>query len=187
MEKGIDNAIKHVTPEFFARIMRPYFEEVIVAGTTYMGPAAAHIPLSLIDLALWASDHGDAVYNDFWHESSQYSLPPWRTLYANWQQGSSMVTRLIEALGSVSSDVVPPPALRASGEALCRALRALVVFRAKHFGIARQAYREEIRLYDHGSGGASLNLLDDILKLTQKNALLVRNSVGRSHSVKHPV
>ena len=51
-----------VSPEFFARELRPYFEDVHVAGRLYMGPAAAHIPLFLVDVLLWASDRGGAQF-----------------------------------------------------------------------------------------------------------------------------
>jgi hypothetical protein len=179
LEDAIDIVIANVTPEFFARTMRPYFEEVLVGGVTYLGPAAAHVPLSLIDLALWASDCGGESYDEFWRESAQYGLPPWQDLYKRWAKGPSMVTRVSTALELTSAGQAPAN-LRASAEALCRALRALVVFRGKHLTMARNTYAEEIRLYPLGSGGGSLELLDQVTALTRENATLLRTSFARS-------
>ncbi|MGW7367294.1 monodechloroaminopyrrolnitrin synthase PrnB family protein [Streptomyces sp. NPDC054841] len=178
LEDAIDIVIENVTPEFFARTMRPYFEEIRVGGVTYLGPAAAHVPLSLVDLALWASDRGGESYDEFWRESAQYGLPPWQGLYRRWAKGPSVVSRVSSALELAPTGEASPN-LRASAEALCRALRALVVFRGKHFTVARNAYAEEIRLYPLGSGGGSLDLLDQVTALTRENAALVRASYVR--------
>jgi hypothetical protein len=177
LEDAIDVVAANVTPEFFARTMRPFFEEVRVGGVTYLGPAAAHVPLSLIDLALWASDCGGVAYDEFWRESARYGLPPWQGLYERWAKGPSVVTRVTTALGLVPAGQAPPN-LRASAEALCRALRALVVFRGKHFKVARDAYAEDVRLYPLGSGGGSLDLLDQITAFTRENASLLRKSLA---------
>ncbi|MFJ5221006.1 monodechloroaminopyrrolnitrin synthase PrnB family protein [Streptomyces sp. NPDC088354] len=185
LEDAIDIVIANVTPEFFARTMRPYFEEIRVGGVTYLGPAAAHVPLSLIDLGLWACDFPETAYEDFWRESASYGLPPWKSLYERWATGPSLVTRVTSALGSIPTDQTPPN-LRASAEALSRALRALVVFRGKHFTVARNAYAEEIRLYSLGSGGGSLDLLAQVTALTRENAMLLRESFARGHRVTGP-
>ena len=65
MVEAIDRVMAHVSPVFFARGLRPYFEEITVAGRSYLGPAAANMPIALIDLALWASDRGDGSYLAF--------------------------------------------------------------------------------------------------------------------------
>lgn len=144
MEDAIDTVHANVSPEFFARRMRPYFEEIRVAGRTYLGPAAAHVPLSLIDLKLWASDNSTEEYREFLQESVHYGVPQWRELYRDWPREPSLVTRMLAAGrrggGELSAD------LAASAEALCRALRSLVVFRGKHLSIARKAYAEDVRM-----------------------------------------
>ena len=56
----IDQVRATVSPEYFAHGLRPYFEDMTVGGEVRPVPAAAHIPLGLIDLALWALDsYGD--------------------------------------------------------------------------------------------------------------------------------
>lgn len=178
LEDAIDIVTANVTPEFFARTMRPYFEEIRVGAVTYLGPAAAHVPLSLIDLGLWAADAGDQDYDEFWRESAQYGLPPWQPLYEDWARGPSLVTRVVSMLESVAGGEVSTE-MRASTESLCRALRALVVFRGKHLTVARAAYAEELRLYSLGSGGASIELLDQVTVLTKENAGMLRQYLSR--------
>lgn len=172
MEDAIESVVATVTPDFFARTMRPYFEDFRVAGRAYLGPAAAHVPLGLIDLCLWASDHSDETYAEFWKDSAQHALPQWYPMYAAWPQMPSVVTRVAEAL----RETPDAPNLEASAEAVSRALRSLVNFRGKHYAIAKKAYTEELRLYPVGSGGGSIALLEGIMTLTRENSRLLRDS-----------
>jgi monodechloroaminopyrrolnitrin synthase len=48
-------------------------------------------------------------------------------------------------------------------------LHTVIVFRGRHLDITRRAYQEDLRLYPVGSGGASVNLLRDIIDLTREN------------------
>ncbi len=176
-DEAISMVVRTVTPEFFARGMRPYYEEITVGGVTYLGPAAAHVPLFLVDLALWASDHGHEVYDGFIHEAALHTLPQWRSLVPGWERSPSLVTRVADRLRAVG-DAEPPADLVAAAKALTRALRALVLFRGKHLTIARKAYREEVRLYELGSGGGSIALLHQILDLTRANSGLVGKGGG---------
>ncbi|MFE9446421.1 monodechloroaminopyrrolnitrin synthase PrnB family protein [Streptomyces sp. NPDC006602] len=183
LEDAIDIVLANVTPEFFARTLRPYFEAVTVDGAEYLGPAAAHAPLYLVDLALWASDHGGETDAGLWRESARYGLPQWQLLYQRWARCPSVVTRVTSAL--VPPHGSPPsPQVRAAAEAVSRALRALLVFRGKHSAVARDTYAEEIRLQPLGSGGGSLELLDRLATLTRENATRVRQSTVRSREVR---
>lgn len=175
-DQAITEVVEKVTPEFFAQVMRPYYEEVTVGGISYLGPAAAHVPLFLIDLVVWASDHGDPVYDAFLHEATQHTLPHWRALVPLWEQKPSLVTQVNRAFATIQPDEMPPQALRQTTEALFKVLRTLVIFRGKHFGIARKAYHDELRLYELGSGGGSIGLLRTILDLTRQNATIVRQA-----------
>lgn len=177
LEDGMDIVVGNVTPEFFAQVVRPYLEAVRVGGESYRGPAAAHVPLALVDLALWASDSGGDAYEVFWRDAAKYGLPSWRPLYTEWSRRPSVATRVATALRRAGDDLTPY--LRASAEALCRALRALMVFRGKHLAVARQAYAEEVTLFAVGSGGGSLQLLQEVTTLTRANAYALRDNAGR--------
>ncbi|WP_328791379.1 MULTISPECIES: monodechloroaminopyrrolnitrin synthase PrnB family protein [unclassified Streptomyces] len=167
----IDTAMRtvlgNVSHEFFALELRPYFEEVRLGGRTYMGPAAAHVPLFLIDLLLWASDGGSEEYLSFCDELVSHTLPGWRERYAEWRAKPSLATRFAAALDEPRT---PDESLhvQAGTRALGEALRALVSFRGKHLVMARRGYHEDVRLYELGSGGGSTELLDGILTLTRR-------------------
>ncbi|SBU95526.1 protein of unknown function [Streptomyces sp. DpondAA-D4] len=162
-----------VTPEFFALVLRPYFEDVRVAGRRYMGPAAAHVPLFLLDLLLWASDRGSGQYRGFCHEVALQTLPDWQELYADWTTGPSVTSRVVAALDGSTPSSGTGHHLRAGAEGLRQALRSLTSFRGKHLVMARRAYHAEVRLYELGSGGGSVGLLEEILALTRQNGAVV--------------
>ncbi|MFI1799505.1 monodechloroaminopyrrolnitrin synthase PrnB family protein [Streptomyces sp. NPDC020379] len=177
MVDSIDMVVKEVGPAFFARVLRPYYENVTLAGETYLGPAAAQVPLWLIDLSVWASDHSRPEYREFLRHSIPYSLPRWRELYDSWLHAPSLVTRLVAAFGTDPAVTErSEPQLLESAEALLRLLRVIMVFRGRHLGIARKAYQEDLRLFPVGSGGASVELLKQILDLTRDNANLTRGA-----------
>ncbi|MDH2387254.1 DUF1864 family protein [Streptomyces sp. HNM0663] len=175
MVEAIDFTIAQVSPVFFAREMRSYFEEIDVAGSDYLGPAAAQVPLWLVDLTLWQCDRGKAEYDAFLDDSVRYSLPSWRAHYQAHKGGVSAVSKLSAALSWESANRLPPR-LAASAVSLARVLRILKTFRARHITIARKAYADEVRLYDAGSGGAPIELLRSVLDLTRDNETLVRRS-----------
>ncbi|MER5885623.1 monodechloroaminopyrrolnitrin synthase PrnB family protein [Streptomyces sp. NPDC001941] len=181
MVDSIDHTVAHVSPVFFARTLRPYFESVDVAGTSYLGPAAAQVPLWLVDLTLWQSDRGAPGYDAFLADSVPYALPAWRAFHAAHAGGTSAVSKLSTAISWEAVDSLPPDLAR-SAAALARVLRVLKTFRARHIGIARKAYDEEVRLYEQGSGGAPVALLRHVLDLTRDNETLVRRTTDRPGS-----
>ncbi|WP_079144672.1 monodechloroaminopyrrolnitrin synthase PrnB family protein [Streptomyces agglomeratus] len=181
MVDSIDFTVANVSPVFFARTLRPYFEEIDVAGRDYLGPAAAQVPLWLIDLTLWQCDHSSPEYDEFLAESVPYSLPSWRDFHAAHTGGASAVSKLAAAVDWENADRLSPQ-LAASAVSLARVLRILKTFRARHIGIARKAYSDDLRLYEVGSGGAPIELLRSVLDLTRDNETLVRRATGRSRT-----
>jgi hypothetical protein len=159
-----------VSPEFFARSLRPYFQAVLVDGQAYFGPAASHVPLFLVDLVLWAADRGTPDYAEFQREVVPYLIPAWRGLPPRWAGLPSVVSRLAAAL----REPAPSPAVRAAAPACAEVLRALIEFRGKHVVFARKAYDPDTGLYPNGSGGGTIDLLATILELTRANRDLVR-------------
>ncbi|MGH3758120.1 monodechloroaminopyrrolnitrin synthase PrnB family protein [Actinophytocola sp.] len=170
MTEAMDLVSGAVTPSYFAHIMRPYYEEVTIAGDVLLGPAAAQVPLWLVDLAVWASDRSEPDYQQFLAESVRYSLPKWRAYHTAWLSRESVVTRVVSALREAEDS----PALTESATLLADLLRTITVFRGRHLSMARRSYRIEVRLYDLGSGGGNVPLLGQILDLTRQAASLVR-------------
>jgi monodechloroaminopyrrolnitrin synthase len=184
LENSIDLTTSAVTPEFFGRVLRPYLQEVRVAEASYFGPTAAHLPVSLVDLAVWASDRSTPAYRDQGRQLGAHGVAEWLPLYDEWSVKPSLVTRIADALHG--TDRLPPGHdLRVAAEALMRALRSLVVFRGRHFTLARRTYDTEHTEFAQGSAGGDVDLLGEILTLTRANATVVSASLetagGRSH------
>lgn len=167
-----------VTPEFFARVLRPFYEDVRVAGRVYMGPAAAHIPIFLIDLLLWASDRASPGYLQFCAEVSSQTLPQWQERYAEWANAPSITSRVVAALER-SASPAEDKHVESSAKSLRQALQTLTSFRGKHLVMARRAYHEELRLYELGSGGGSVGLLEEILALTRHNSAMLNATTAQ--------
>jgi len=178
IDDAIDATRATVTPAYFAGTLRRFFEPVLVAGTPYLGPAAAHMPLYLVDLALWAGDCDSLEHREFWRESAVYGLPRWRELSDNWAHGPSVVTRLREAFDQHRDDERALAHLRASAEGVARVMRGLVAFRGKHLSLAREAYDDSVSPYELGSGGGTTDLLSLITDLSRDNAALVNRLLG---------
>ncbi|MGW7459629.1 monodechloroaminopyrrolnitrin synthase PrnB family protein [Streptomyces sp. NPDC054797] len=171
-DRAMVSVIEHVTPEFFAQVLRPFFEDVHIAGQRYMGPAAAHIPLFLIDVLLWASDRGSPEYLKFCDEVALHTLPSWQERYADWAHMPSISSRVTAALGDTCASP-EVERVQSSARGLRKALRSLTSFRGKHLVMARRAYHVEVGLYELGSGGGSVELLEEILTLTRHNGAMI--------------
>ncbi|MGH3877751.1 MAG: monodechloroaminopyrrolnitrin synthase PrnB family protein [Actinophytocola sp.] len=180
MIEAMDMVTSGVTPEFFARVLRPYFEEVTVGDEILLGPAAAQVPLWLVDLAVWASDRSEPEYAKFLAESVPYSLPRWRDYYDSWLLPPSLVTRLVHALEHTPEVPDARAVVDDSARRMAELLRTVVIFRGRHHTMARKTYHIELRLYERGSGGADVNLLTQILGLTRQAAAVVRPG-ARTH------
>jgi hypothetical protein len=177
IEDSIDMVLASVTPEFFAGTMRPYFEEIRVGKEVYLGPAAAHVPLSVVDLLVWACDHSGDEYLEFADDSIVYGLARWKPLHGRWRRTRSLVTRVTEELERRTVEEKLSLGMYASAEALCRTMRSLMVFRGKHLTIAKKAYAADIGLYDLGSGGGSVAMLEAITDTTRAMSTLLRRSI----------
>jgi len=156
-----------VSPEYFARTMRPYFQPVRVGGRPYAGPAGSQVPLFLVDIVLWAADRGSPEFTEFQRDATPYMVPEWRNLPHRWTRTPSVVTGVAAAMA------VPSPAVEQAAMACADVLRALIEFRGKHVVLARRAYDPTVGLYPNGSGGGTVDLLGAILDLTRANRGLV--------------
>ena len=72
---AITKVIICITPEYFTRKLRPYFEPKIIGGRTYLAPGGAQMPIILVDLALWGGRDNNPQYIRYWNENISY-LPP---------------------------------------------------------------------------------------------------------------
>ncbi|MGC0314069.1 monodechloroaminopyrrolnitrin synthase PrnB family protein [Kitasatospora acidiphila] len=150
--------------EFFIARLRPYMEDVAVGGQTFYGPAAAHVPLYLIDHLLWSSDRVDPEHAALHQGLLDYGLPEWGRLYRKRQGCESVVSQVVRAL--LAAGPQASPQLLASGHAVAELLRLLVVFRGRHLRLVRDAYTVESP-YTTGSAGAAPEVVKLVLDLTR--------------------
>ncbi len=179
LPQAIKATVKHVTPQFFAQTLRPYFEEGIVDGHEYLGPAAANIPVCLIDLIVWQADWVDPYYRSFQEKVVATGLPEYKAIFDVHRRAPSLVQRLQDALepAAATQDALAPPA-----RAIYQLLLTLLQFRGVHHKIAQAAYTEELRLYEMGSGGAPVQLVRHIMQLTKKHYYLTKEQLQTNHT-----
>jgi len=158
---AITLAREEVTPVFFARTLRPYFDAIRVRGRAYGGVSAVPLSVGLVDHLLWSSDNDDPTYRAFQNDTMEYNVPRMRRLYATRLGRPSLVTRLL-ALGPEARATT----YRASVEGVSALLKRLAAFRSPHANVAKAAYNAEIRKFPIGSGGYGVDTLTLILKLT---------------------
>lgn len=151
----------------FATELRPYFEPADIAGRSYNAAAAAQAPLFLVDECVWGADSVDHELRTFREELASYGLPQWRDSFHTVSQNLSLVGRLISSLRDTtsSSDI---PSIERSSRALLELFRQLITFRASHRRLVRTAYDRNVRNYDLGSAGASIELIDILLQTTRR-------------------
>jgi hypothetical protein len=180
MVDSVNFARQHVDVVFFAQVLRPYFEPIVIDGHSYMGPAAAHLPLSIVDHLTWGSDCPDPTYREFQEHAAKYTVVRWREFVEGTAGQPSLVTRLIDALDVAPS---PPTGLLEAATALHAVLRVLLAFRGRHKILAERAYQREVRRYPVGSGGYSTDVVVRILGVTLERAGALREAVTRSFGV----
>jgi hypothetical protein len=183
MVTSINYARRHVDVRFFARVLRPYFEPVTIDGTSYMGPAAAHLPLCVVDHLTWGSDCADPTYQLFQEDAARYTVPAWRELCASTAGSPSLVTRVASELDRRG---ITDPALFRAAAAVYAILRVLLAFRGRHKVLADKAYDPNVRLYAVGSGGFSTDVVARILEVTRERAFELKRAVKRRHVSLHP-
>lgn len=153
---AFDTVRETVSPVFFARELRPYFEPVDVQGVRYHGPAAAFLPIYLVDTLLWGNA-GERHYAMI-DEAVEYGVPQWKTLLG-W-------AREVQPLAGIYEDAVRERgaswALTREGEIIEELLALLVRFRGRHATLARHAYDAAVTQFGTGSGGYSPEILVEI-------------------------
>ncbi|WP_051813909.1 monodechloroaminopyrrolnitrin synthase PrnB family protein, partial [Kitasatospora sp. MBT63] len=137
---------------FFMARLRPYMEDVRVGGRPWFGPAAAHLPLHLIDRLLWSGDRPDPEHLSLQEELLDFGLPEWTLLHRRQTGRPTVTTLLVRALESAGPR--PGPQLRRSAAAVTGLLRTLLAFRGRHLRLVRAAYTADAA-YGAGSAGAA--------------------------------
>jgi hypothetical protein len=182
MVRAINFARNNVDVKFFARALRPYFEPIEVDGKRYLGAAAAHLPLCIVDHLTWGADCQDPTYVLFQEDAVHYAVPAWRSLFQPNTVEPSLVSRVIDAV-DVSSGTGTNRPLFESAVALYTVMRVLLIFRGRHKVMADKAYDPKVRMYPVGSGGFSTAVVDRIRELTHGRADALKQAVKQKQHV----
>ena len=150
----------NVTPEFFAKHLRPYFEPITVEGRTLNGPAAAFLPLYLVDELVWGESQG--AHAEMIDDAVQYGPPLWGGLVHELRRHTPMSSMLIADLDRAGH----PDALEREAQIATHIINRLVQFRGRHSALAERAYNASITDFQHGSGGYSPDILRQITRAT---------------------
>ncbi|MEO3813457.1 monodechloroaminopyrrolnitrin synthase PrnB family protein [Sphaerisporangium sp. B11E5] len=180
--RDLEQAAAHVhmertglDPVFFTRHLRPYFEPFTVRGVSYHAPAAAHLPLYAVDQAVWAADAGHDRLDGFRADLVPYGLPVWTACHEDLLGVPSLLTRTLRDLDSRVT-----PGVLAGARALLAVLKAMIVFRGRHRRLVRGAYQDALRGAEIGSGGAGMDLIDELLAATRAYGELAGTAVTRA-------
>lgn len=159
--------------EHFLTKLRPFFEPADISGRSYNAAAAAQSPLFLVDECVWGADSADHTLRAFREELASYGLPKWADSFYLLSQESSLVGRLISCLRETPSSDIPN--VEQSARALLELFRQLLTFRAGHRRLVRTAYDRAMPSYDLGSAGASIELIDLLLRATRDYVTLIKS------------
>lgn len=150
-----------VDPVFFAQELRPFFEPIDVGGRSLHGPAAAFLPIYLVDTLLWGD--GGERHRAMIDEASEYGVAPWRTLLAWSRQVPPLTHVYADAVRTIGASA----ALTEEGDLIEELLAMLVRFRGRHTTLARRAYAAAVTEFGVGSGGYSPEILVEITRATR--------------------
>jgi hypothetical protein len=159
MVDAIVTVRRHVTPEFFTSVMRPFFDAKTVGGRVYLAPGGAHMPVIILDQLLWAIGLQDPVYVAYFFENLEYQPPYVRELAIRMAEQPSLITQACEATAGLPS---LPAQAGSSLRALERLLTTLSKFRMPHLVVAKAnfALRGDT---DVGSGGYQPDILEYLI------------------------
>jgi hypothetical protein len=169
LDTAMNLSNEHLEPTWFYTRFLPYTASIVIGGKSYMGPAAAQFPLPVLDVLVWESDHASENLAGYRADRVQFTMPRWRARHAEWSRLPSLATRVNSALAAAPSRTV-----RESAAALNAALRALLVFRAKHLAYARK-----------GSKPDNIALLQDIIDRTRHSMTDTRRAASWPLAERH--
>jgi monodechloroaminopyrrolnitrin synthase len=182
LENSVDITLSAVSPEFFSQTLRPFLQPIKVGGRTWFGPAAAHVPLPLVDLCVWAAGVDDRHYLDFVRQIRDHGVAEWFPLYDAWQTGPSLLERIerrFRAGGEISAE------LRVGAQAVCRAMRALVRFRGKHRSLAHHSYTGDYTTFSRAALGEQVDVVEEIAVMTRARSALLSQLVDGVREPRH--
>ncbi|WP_079408582.1 monodechloroaminopyrrolnitrin synthase PrnB family protein [Streptomyces sp. 3211] len=159
----------------FAVELRPYYEPIQIAGKEYDAPAAAQVPLYLIDQMMWGHGEPEVDLYSLRDGLSRYGLPIWRETFLDSLTRKPLIKQMIQEI-EASTPWDNGPAQR-SAEGLLLVAQALLTFRGRHIRLVKAAYDSQISRYAAGSSGATPDLLQKLITATREFANSIRQAI----------
>ena len=156
--QSIVSVIRTLSPEYFTKVMRPYFDPLVIEGKKYLGAGGAQLQFVAFDYVLWGASETDTTYNSYFNENYTYLTPSQQSAIAEIMAKYDQNT-LLEHI-AINDD---KPAASAAMEAL----KKMKKFRYPH----RKLAQENFKIRQHGqvgSGSYTTDILDVLLLKTEQ-------------------
>lgn len=166
MQQAIADVRRAVTPDFFTRKLRPFFDPKTIRGRTYFASGGAQMPVTMIDLILWGVEDTDRTYIAYRNENLQYLPRAYRSKIEVIMSKPSIVRSVFAQVNAGFSFSVANVA-QDSIRSLQDIADALLSFRAPHLAVAKANLR--IRATGAvGSGGYDAEILQYLIRKTKE-------------------
>ncbi|MEP2025270.1 MAG: monodechloroaminopyrrolnitrin synthase PrnB family protein [Reichenbachiella sp.] len=173
-------AHRTVSPEFFARELRFYYDPIVFNNEELIGPGAVELPMFVYDHLLWSSQIMNEEYVEFKTKYLPFNLSFMRDIYDFYSGKESLVDVAIRMLEEKPNDQVV-----ASSQALLKLCNMQKSFRMPHKKLAEESYKyQEETGQDKGSGGYSTDILQFILEANSQRIDSLSSSINKLTQIK---
>lgn len=173
-------AHRTVSPEFFARELRFYYDPITFDGQELIGPGAVELPMFVYDHLLWSSQVMHEDYIEFKTKYLPFNLSFMRDIYDYYEGKESLVDVAIRQLNEDPSDQVIQ-----SAQAILKLCNMQKSFRMPHKKLAEESYKhQEETGHDKGSGGYSTDILQFIQEANNQRIDALKNTIGEQTQIK---
>lgn len=154
-----------VTPEFFTKKLRPFFEPKVIGGRKYFAPGGAQMPITVIDLMLWGIEESSTLYVRYWNENIQYLPKAMRSRIGTIMRGPSIVKTIEGACRRTESNEILS-ATKVTIDAVQGLLTEIERFRYPHLSVAKANMGMRVK-GAVGSGGYDILILEYLIEQTK--------------------
>lgn len=173
-------AHRSVSPEFFAKELRFYYDPIVFNGEELIGPGAVELPMFVYDHLLWSSQVMDEEYITFKTTYLPYNLSFMRDIYEFYAGKESLLDAAIRQLNQYPNDQVID-----SSKALLKLCNMQKSFRMPHKKLAEESYEyQEETGKDKGSGGYSTDILVFIQQANNSKIDALKNAIAECTEIK---
>lgn len=161
--KGMVDVSRVVSPSFFSKEMRPFFDGIEVDGASYAGAGGAQLPLVVIDRIMWGSESESAVYQGYYEDNIRYQPADLRSDLSIAEDGAYQIS----LLGHLRDRQVAGENMNTAIDEARGVMGQIKRFRMPHRKVAQDNFK--LRPGNSvGSGQYTPTVLDTLIDLTDK-------------------